>query len=298
MLYLRERERESARLLGATAVTFCQVRGLVRERRSQSLLISGESGAGKTETVKYALRRFLRRLVVVLSRERPLRRFSNPKRKVLRRGNGAAPPQGASGAPDPKEDICEESERYCRYLSRRSARESAGSGAVSVDELVLRSSPVLEAFANAKTARNDNSSRFGKYIQVFADPREPAVGYIYIFWDDILFWICIILDSEVCLFLPHTPCSDAVLGTQRARAERGAVSPFTRLSGRVTSASITSYLLEKVRVVEQLAGERNYHAFYQLVKAEASPLAESHTHTQRRRASLSLSLSLSRAREN
>ena len=39
-------------------------------------------------------------------------------------------------------------------------------GRISVEESVVMSNPVMEAFANAKTTRNHNSSRFGKYIQV------------------------------------------------------------------------------------------------------------------------------------
>lgn len=79
-------------------------------------------------------------------------------------------------------------------------------GSVSgVDQNILMANPLLEAFGNAKTTRNDNSSRFGKWIEVY--------------------------------FSSH---------------------------GRITGAKIINYLLEKSRVIQQDAGERNYHIFYLL----------------------------------
>jgi myosin V len=81
-----------------------------RERKSQSILISGESGAGKTESTK-----------IVMSYLTTL---------------------GGMGMDALKE------------------------GELSVMERVLQSNPVLEAFGNARTLRNDNSSRFGKFIEL------------------------------------------------------------------------------------------------------------------------------------
>jgi myosin-5 len=81
-----------------------------RERKSQSILISGESGAGKTESTK-----------IVMSYLTTL---------------------GGMGMEAQKE------------------------GELSVMERVLQSNPVLEAFGNARTLRNDNSSRFGKFIEL------------------------------------------------------------------------------------------------------------------------------------
>lgn len=84
-------------------------KGLVVERQNQSILVSGESGAGKTETVKICMNHI------------------------------------ATVQQDP---------------------EAKKTGESMVVKRILDSNPLLEAFGNAKTRRNDNSSRFGKYIML------------------------------------------------------------------------------------------------------------------------------------
>lgn len=84
---------------------------------SQSILISGESGAGKTESTKVCMRY----LTVV----------------------------GASGE---------------------------GEANTTIMDRVLQSNPILEAFGNARTVRNDNSSRFGKFIDLKFDARGAMRG--------------------------------------------------------------------------------------------------------------------------
>ena len=90
-----------------------------------------------------------------------------------------------------------------------------------------QSNPVLEAFGNAKTVRNNNSSRFGKYVEIFFDRRST----------------CLPLLSRATRSLACCACPSA---------------------DQISGARTTNYLLEKSRVVFQSGDERNYHVFYQL----------------------------------
>lgn len=96
-------------------------KGLVFGGKDQSILVSGESGAGKTETVKIAMNHI------------------------------ASVQRGLTSGSD---------ESFSDPIVNR----------------VLESGPLLEAFGNAKTRRNDNSSRFGKYTQLQFDQGDRAMA--------------------------------------------------------------------------------------------------------------------------
>merc|ERR1719186_1005528 len=108
------------------AITDIAYRSMLQDREDQSILCTGESGAGKTENTK----------------------------KVI---------------------------QYLAYVAaskpKSSAHHTPSSQDLSFGELeqqLLKANPILEAFGNAKTVKNDNSSRFGKFIRINFD----ASGYI------------------------------------------------------------------------------------------------------------------------
>jgi len=67
-----------------------------------------------------------------------------------------------------------------KFIMNYITKISGGSGeAQQVKDVILESNPLLEAFGNAKTVRNNNSSRFGKYVEIqFSRGGQPEGGKI------------------------------------------------------------------------------------------------------------------------
>ncbi|XP_050346494.1 myosin heavy chain, non-muscle isoform X1 [Nymphalis io] len=106
------------------AITDTAYRSMLQDREDQSILCTGESGAGKTENTK----KVIQYLAYV----------------------AASKPKGSGAGPTPQLIIGE------------------------LEQQLLQANPILEAFGNAKTVKNDNSSRFGKFIRINFD----ASGFI------------------------------------------------------------------------------------------------------------------------
>lgn len=93
-------------------------RNMKSNGKNQSILVTGESGAGKTENTK----------------------------KVI------------------------------QYLSLISTEDSSVQAVDNIHDKILKANPILESFGNAKTIKNNNSSRFGKFIKIFFDKKGLISG--------------------------------------------------------------------------------------------------------------------------
>lgn len=103
---------------------------LSAKQRNQSILVSGESGSGKTETTK-----FLMHFLTSVGRDQS-RNFGD--------------------------DIA--------------AVSAAAQESVEIGKRILQTNPILESFGNAQTIRNDNSSRFGKFIKIQFGAHNEIIG--------------------------------------------------------------------------------------------------------------------------
>ncbi|XP_072316167.1 uncharacterized protein myh14 isoform X3 [Eucyclogobius newberryi] len=112
------------------AISEAAYRSMLQDREDQSILCTGESGAGKTE---------------------------NTKKVIQYLAHVASSHKG--GTPGRPKDAAQQSMQYGE-----------------LERQLLQANPILEAFGNAKTTKNDNSSRFGKFIRINFDVAGYIVG--------------------------------------------------------------------------------------------------------------------------
>merc|ERR1712193_278822 len=118
-LYLGKRRNEVPPHLWA--ITETAYRNMLTNCKNQSMLITGESGAGKTENTK----------------------------KVI---------------------------AYLAQVAASPKKSGKDAKKVSLEDQIVATNPILESYGNAKTSRNDNSSRFGKFIRIHFNGAGKLAG--------------------------------------------------------------------------------------------------------------------------
>ena len=119
--YLAEGDRVETQLPHSWAVAHNTYHEMVNDSQNQCILVSGESGAGKTEASKIVM-------------------------------------------------------KYLANVSTKAGNQEMKEAGLNVGRKINMTSPPLETWGNAKTARNDNSSRFGKFMKVKFDHEGNLVG--------------------------------------------------------------------------------------------------------------------------
>ncbi|KAG7396585.1 hypothetical protein PHYBOEH_002047 [Phytophthora boehmeriae] len=141
----------------------CAVRAVMQ---NQSIIISGESGSGKTETSKIILDFLTMRAVhnpTVLSSSCA----SDDEMEPELTAHSNRPVLGCMGPPG--------SSTLAMSYPQSSGKRKLSP--VAVGERLMETIPILESFGNAKTHRNHNSSRFGKYMRLqFATDTHELSG--------------------------------------------------------------------------------------------------------------------------
>ncbi|KHN84834.1 Myosin-9 [Toxocara canis] len=181
------------------AVTDGAYRSLLHEHEDQSILCTGESGAGKTENTK----KVIQYLAHIAGPGRHGRNASaaSPFRKL------ATVNEQLSAIGQLEDQLLQANPILEAFGNSKTVKNDNSSRFGQLEDQLLQANPILEAFGNSKTVKNDNSSRFGKFIRINFDQ-----------------------------------------------------------SGYISGANIEHYLLEKSRTVTQAPDERSFHFFYQLVK--------------------------------
>ncbi|KAM9723303.1 uncharacterized protein myh14 isoform 5-T5 [Menidia menidia] len=195
------------------AISEAAYRSMLQDREDQSILCTGESGAGKTENTKKVIQ-YLAHVA------------SSHKSGTLGRNKEAVQMDGS------------------RSLTRGSTLANRSMQYGELERQLLQANPILEAFGNAKTVKNDNSSRFVKKKN---------------------YWTirsCLSANEGTC----HHVCTFKAAHKMKFFFFQG---KFIRINfdvaGYIVGANIETYLLEKSRATRQAKDERTFHIFYQLL---------------------------------
>ncbi|CAG7850212.1 Myosin heavy chain, non-muscle AltName: Full=Myosin II; AltName: Full=Non-muscle MHC; AltName: Full=Zipper protein [Serendipita indica DSM 11827] len=137
------------------------------ERENQSILITGESGAGKTENTKKVIQ-YLAAIATENHTTPPHSRTSSTVTPSNSNPSGFnVPNSGLPRGPAHKH-------KSSQSITAPPAKSKGKLGLL--ERQILQANPILEAFGNAQTARNNNSSRFGKFVRISFSPEGSIAG--------------------------------------------------------------------------------------------------------------------------
>ncbi|XP_034466181.1 myosin-10 isoform X5 [Hippoglossus hippoglossus] len=125
------------------AISEAAYRSMLQDREDQSILCTGESGAGKTENTK--------KVIQYLAHVASSHKGGTRNKEAMQMDGSRSLTRGCT-------------------LVNRSLQYG------ELERQLLQANPILEAFGNAKTVKNDNSSRFGKFIRINFDVAGYIVG--------------------------------------------------------------------------------------------------------------------------
>ncbi|KAH9026853.1 myosin II heavy chain [Lactarius pseudohatsudake] len=143
------------------------------ERENQSILITGESGAGKTESTKKVIQ-YLAAIAADAHSHTPSPSHSHTQSLSSSSSSfGAIMP--STGLPG-RHSILRHKPHQSMSVTNTGTQTSSKGRLGLLERQILQANPILEAFGNAQTQRNNNSSRFGKFVRISFAPDGSIAG--------------------------------------------------------------------------------------------------------------------------
>ncbi|KAJ3985572.1 nonmuscle myosin heavy chain b [Lentinula detonsa] len=140
------------------------------ERENQSILITGESGAGKTESTKKVIQ-YLAAIATDV--------HQGPSTPSHSRSPTVSGSQSFSNMPStglPRTNSTKRGHALTNSITGSGFALTAKGRLGLLERQILQANPILEAFGNAQTQRNNNSSRFGKFVRISFAPDGSIAG--------------------------------------------------------------------------------------------------------------------------
>ena len=140
------------------------------ERENQSILITGESGAGKTESTKKVIQ-----YLAAIATDSYSHSTTHSHSQSLSSSSSFGAVMPSTGLPG-RTSILRHKPHQSMSVTNTGTQSSPLGRLGLLERQILQANPILEAFGNAQTQRNNNSSRFGKFVRISFAPDGSIAG--------------------------------------------------------------------------------------------------------------------------